>query len=191
MRHTFTGKAKRWFVIGGLLLLMCTSSVSYVQAAALLNEAEINSLTYMREEEKLARDVYVYLHDKWGSRIFDNISVSEQTHMDAIKTLLDRYGIPDPVKDDTPGAFSDVFAGLYETLTDAGGVSLVEALKVGMFIEMTDIDDLNKGMITTDRRDIDKVYSNLLQGSLNHWDAFCSNLKKLKGDCAPYVLPVQ
>ncbi len=97
MRHTFTGKAKRWFVIGGLLLLMGITSVGYVQAAALLSEAEINSLTYMREEEKLARDVYVYLHDMYGSPIFDKISVSEQTHMDAIKTLLDRYGIPDPV----------------------------------------------------------------------------------------------
>ena len=192
MRHTFTGKAKRWVVIGGLLLLMCTSSVSYVQAAALLNEAEINSLTYMREEEKLARDVYLYFYDKYGSGIFYNISKSEQTHMNAIKTLLDRYGLDDPAAGNDPGVFdnSDLQA-LYTELIGGGSESLTAALKVGVFIEMTDIDDLNKGMITTDRRDIDKVYSNLLQGSLNHWDAFCSNLKKLKGDCAPYVLPVQ
>ncbi len=189
MRDTFEGKAKRWFVIGGLLLLMGITSVGYVQAAALLSEAEIDSLTYMREEEKLARDVYLYLHDKWGSRIFDNISASEQTHMDAIKTLLDRYEITDPVKDDTPGVFSDVFAGLYETLTDAGGVSLVEALKVGVFIEMTDIDDLTQGIAEAKRRDIVKVYTNLRKGSQNHWDAFCSNLVKLGETCEPYELP--
>jgi len=56
-------------------------------------------LTYIREEEKLARDVYLYLYDMWGSSIFDNISVSEQAHMDAIKTLIDRYGLDDPAEE--------------------------------------------------------------------------------------------
>ena len=190
MRHTFTGKAKRWFVIGGLLLLMCTSSVSYVQAAALLSDAEINSLTYMREEEKLARDVYVYLHDKWGSRIFDNISVSEQTHMDAIKTLLDRYGIPDPVTSDEVGKFTNgSLSDLYEILTGAGSVSLVDALKVGVVIEITDITDLTEGIAATSRKDIKNVYTNLRKGSQNHWDAFCSNLVKLGEICEPHELP--
>jgi len=191
MRHTFTGKAKRWFVIGGLLLLMCTSSVSYVQAAALLSDGEINSLTYMREEEKLARDVYVYLHDKWGSRIFDNISVSEQTHMDAIKTLLDRYGIPDPVTSDEVGKFTNgSLSDLYEILTGAGSVSLVDALKVGVVIEITDITDLTEGIAATSRKDIKNVYTNLRKGSQNHWDAFCSNLVKRGETCQPYELPV-
>jgi len=191
MRDTFEGKVKRWFVVGGLLLLMGITSVGYVQAAS-LSELEIKWLTYMREEEKLARDVYLHLHNIWGSRIFDNISASEQTHMDAIKTLLDRYGLDDPAAGNDPGVFdnSDLQA-LYTELIGGGSESLTAALKVGVFIEMTDIDDLNEGMDTTDRRDIDKVYSNLLQGSLNHWDAFCSNLEKLKKDCAPYALPVQ
>ena len=190
MRHTFTGKAKRWFVIGGFLLLMCISSVSYVQAAALLSEAEINSLTYMREEEKLARDVYLYLHDKWGSRIFDNISASEQTHMDAIKTLLDKYGIPDPVTSNEVGKFTNGSLGdLYEILAGAGSVSLVDALKVGVFIEITDITDLTEGIAATSRKDIKNVYTNLRKGSQNHWDAFCSNLVKRGEVCEPYELP--
>ena len=190
MRHTFTGKAKRWFVIGGLLLLMCTSSVSYAQAAALLSEADIDSLTYMREEEKLARDVYIYLYDKWGARVFDNISVSEQKHMDAIKTLLDKYGIPDPVTSNEVGKFTNGSLGdLYEILAGAGSVSLVEALKVGVFIEITDITDLTEGIAATSRKDIKNVYTNLRKGSQNHWDAFCSNLVKRGEVCEPYELP--
>ena len=190
MRYTFTGKAKRWFVIGGLLLLVCTSSVSYAQAAALLSEADIDSLTYMREEEKLARDVYIYLYDKWGARVFDNISVSEQTHMDAIKTLLDRYGIPDPVTSNEVGKFTNGSLGdLYEILAGAGSVSLVEALKVGVFIEITDITDLTEGIAATSRKDIKNVYTNLRKGSQNHWDAFCSNLVKRGEACEPYELP--
>jgi hypothetical protein len=190
MRHTFTGKAKRWFVVGGVLLLMGITSVGYVQAAALLSGADIDSLTYMREEEKLARDVYLYLHDKWGSRIFDNISASEQTHMDAIKTLLDKYGIPDPVTSNEVGKFTNGSLGdLYEILAGAGSVSLVDALKVGVFIEITDITDLTEGIAATSRKDIKNVYTNLRKGSQNHWDAFCSNLVKRGEVCEPYELP--
>jgi len=190
MRHTFTGKAKRWFVVGGLLLLMSITLVGYVQAAAVLSEGEINSLTYMREEEKLARDVYLYLHDKWGSRIFDNISVSEQTHMDAIKTLLDRYGLDDPAAGNDLGVFDNPeLQALYTQLIEGGSGSLIAALKVGVFIEITDISDLTVGIAETERRDIEKVYTNLRKGSQNHWDAFCSNLVKLGEACEPYELP--
>jgi len=188
MKNTFKGTARRWLVVGGLLLLMSITSVGFVQAAA-LSADEISWLTYMREEEKLARDVYIYLYNMHGSTIFYNISNSEQTHMNAIKTLLDRYGIPDPVKDDTPGEFTDDFAALYKTLTEAGSASLVEALKVGVFIEETDIDDLETGIASTIRRDVSKVYRNLLTGSYNHLDAFCSNLTKRGVPCEPYELP--
>ena len=80
----------------------------------------------------------------------------------------------------TEGEFTNVYLdGLYKTLTDAGSVSLVEALKVGVFIEETDIDDLNEGIAATQpHRDIIRVYSNLLDGSLNHLDAFCSDLAR-------------
>ena len=189
MRDIFKEKAKTWFVVGGLLLVMSITSVGYVQAGVLTDE-EIYWLAYMREEEKLARDVYIYLFDMYGSSIFGNISVSEQRHMDAIKTLLDRYGIDDPAAGNEEGIFDDGFLGdLYKTLIDAGSASLVDALKVGVFIEETDIDDLETGIASTIRRDISKVYRNLLTGSYNHLDAFCSNLTKRGVPCEPYELP--
>jgi len=194
MRDTFKGKAKRWFVVGGLLLLMSITSVGYVQAAG-LSENEIYWLTYMREEEKLARDVYLYFYDKYGSGIFYNISKSEQTHMNAIKTLLDRYGITDPAANQDVGQFTDLdgvdtfgLQALYDTLVAGGGEFLVEALKVGVFIEITDIEDLTAAIAATapTPRDIVRVYTNLRQGSLNHWDAFCSELAKFGVTCDPY-----
>jgi hypothetical protein len=167
---------KKWLVISGLLLLMSIMSVGFVQAVG-LTDTEKSWLTYMREEEKLARDVYIFMYEKWGSQVFNNISGSEQTHMDAIKTLLDRYGIPDPAAGKGPGEFtSQDLQDLYIALIEDGSVSLVEALKVGVIIEETDIDDLNAGIASTKRKDIKTVYSNLLQGSLNHLKAFVSNL---------------
>ena len=178
MRDTFNVKARKWFIVGGLLLLISITSVGYVKAAG-LSDAEVSWLTYMREEEKLAKDVYLHLYGMWGSRIFKNISGSEQTHMDAIKTLLDRYEIPDPAAGKGQGEFSNPkLQSLYNELIQDGSVSLVDALEVGVFIEETDIDDLNAGIASTTHKDIKTVYSNLLQGSLNHLKAFNSNLAR-------------
>ena len=190
MRDTFKGKARRWFIVGGLLLLMSITSVGYAQVPSFTKE-EIDWLTYIREEEKLARDVYLYLLNMWDSRIFSNISVSEQRHMDAIKTLLDRYGIPDPVVlnpdgQDVKGVFSNPeLQALYTKLIQDGGVSPVEALKVGVFIELTDVADLTEGIASTTHKDIKTVYTNLRQGSLNHLDAFCSDLTRFGVTCEP------
>jgi len=187
MHERFKGKAGRWFVVFGLLLVMTVTSIGFVQAAS-LSEDEVYWLTYMREEEKLARDVYAKLYDKWGTRIFNNIRVSEQRHMNAIKTLLVRYGVVDPVTDDTVGVFSTKqFEDLYAELRDAGMASLVDALKVGVFIEETDIEDLAEAYASTTPRDIKRVYTNLMNGSYNHLAAFCSNLAKLGEACDAYT----
>jgi hypothetical protein len=186
MKEMSKGKAGKWFTIFGLLFVMAVTSVGFVQAAT-LSVDEVSWLKYMREEEKLARDVYATLYGVWGKRIFNNIRVSEQRHMDAIKTLLDRYGVEDPVTNDNVGAFTETFKDIYTELTDAGSKSLIEALKVGVFIEKTDIDDLEAAIKSTTHRDIKKVYTNLMNGSYNHLTAFCANLEKLGEACDAYT----
>ncbi len=176
MKHPFTVNSGKWFVIGGLMLLMSITSIGNVMAVDLTND-EKDRLTYMREEEKVARDVYIFLYDQGGSRIFENISASEQAHMDAIKTLLVRYGLPDPAESNGIGVFTNGdLQNLYSVLTAQGCVSIIEALEVGVSIEETDIDDLNAALLLTNHKDIKNVYNNLLQGSKNHLKAFVSNL---------------
>jgi len=155
-----------------------TVSVSSAQTLALTDD-ETHWLTYMREEEKVARDVYLSLNVTWNLRIFKNIAASEQTHMDAIKKLLDTYSIPDPAAGNGIGEFSNPeLQKLYNELIQQGSISKVEALRGGIIIEETDIDDLNEGIATTQHNDIKTVYSNLLQGSLNHLNTFESTLAK-------------
>ena len=97
--------------------------------------------------------------------------------MDSVKNLLVKYGIPDPAEGNDVGKFTNQdLQDLYDQLIEQGKISLVEALKVGVLIEETDIDDLNSGIASTTRKDIKNVYNNLLQGSLNHLKAFVSNL---------------
>jgi hypothetical protein len=147
--------------------------------AAVLTDDEKQWLTYMREEEKLARDVYLSLGSRWNIPIFTNIAQSEQVHMDSVKTLIDRYGMPDPAAGKAQGEFTNTtLQNLYTQLITQGSISKTEALNVGVYIEETDIDDLNAAIAVTTHEDIKTVYRNLLTGSLNHLDAFESQLAK-------------
>ncbi len=138
-----------------------------------LSDAEVEELIKMRQEEKLARDVYLTLYEKWGLRIFSNIAQSEQSHMDAVKTLLDKYGLEDPVADDVVGVYKDsTFTELYNTFVEKGNLSLVDALKVGATIEDLDIKDLEDEIAQTDNQDIRTVFQNLMKGSRNHLRSF-------------------
>jgi hypothetical protein len=62
----------------------------FIPAAFALTSAESSSILFMKQEEKLARDVYQVLHAKWGHVTFANIAVSEQRHMDAVDGLITR-----------------------------------------------------------------------------------------------------
>jgi hypothetical protein len=154
---------------------------------------EMKGLIFMREEEKLARDVYTFLYEKWGQRIFSNISQSEQRHTDAIKFLLDKYAIADPVGNDSVGVFNnDVLQNLYNQLTEQGQVSLVEALKVGALIEEIDILDIQKELDgPVDNQDITFVYQNLIKGSRNHLRAFVRNLSRRNVTYTPQILSAE
>ncbi|MEW5871072.1 MAG: DUF2202 domain-containing protein [Chloroflexota bacterium] len=147
-----------------------------------LSDAEAQALAYMREEEKLAHDVYVTLYDLWGLPTFQNISQSEQTHTDSVAALLERYGLPDPASDEV-GVFSDPnLQALYNDLVERGSQSLAEAIKVGAAIEEMDILDLQERLAETDNADIQYVFDNLMHGSYNHLQAFVSALSQQTGE---------
>jgi hypothetical protein len=146
----------------------------------LLSPDEIAGLRFMREEEKLAHDVYVAMDALWGHRTFANIALSETTHTQAILALLTKYGVADPAAGKPAGVFEDPqLQALYDTLAAAGAASLVEGLKVGALIEETDIRDIEQRQAVTDEADILNVYGSLLCGSRNHLRAFNSALLDL------------
>lgn len=154
-----------------------------------LSPAESASLTFMREEEKLARDVYITLYNKWGSNIFSNISISEQTHMDAILILLNRYSLTDPVGSNAVGVFSNVaLQNLYNQLVAQGNTSVLNAYKVGATIEDLDIFDLTNALTGIDNQDISLVYGMLTKGSRNHLRSFYSNILNVGATYTPQYI---
>jgi hypothetical protein len=144
-----------------------------------LTSYEQEGILYMREEEKLARDVYLQLYDTWGTNNFNNIGSSEQTHMDAMKSLIDRYGLSDPAEGLGIGEFTNPeLQQLHDDLIEQGSKSEIDALKVGAAIEEIDILDIERYVQQTSKLDIEIVYENLLKGSRNHLRSFVSVMEK-------------
>jgi len=144
-----------------------------------LTQTQAEGLTFLAEEEKVARDVYLYLFEKWGAKVFSNIASSEQKHMDSVEKLLESYELLVPETMDEEGVFIDEnLQAMYDTLIQQGDISLQEALEVGVLIEETDIDDIQILLQENPPSDVTKVYENLLDGSHNHLDAFTRQLSK-------------
>lgn len=147
-----------------------------------LSENEIDGLLLMREEEKLARDVYLALGDMWQLKPFINIAKSEQKHMNEVGSLISKYELQDPVKEDTRGVFtSPEMQKLYDDLLEEGKKSKLDAFMVGAMIEDLDIADLESLLKETDNADIRIVYLNLVKGSRNHMRTFNMQVERSGG----------
>lgn len=155
-----------------------------------LSLAEREALQFMREEEKLARDVYLTFHHWWRLPVFGNIAASEQRHTESVQRLLQAYGIPDPVQNDRVGVFAHPeLARLYADLVARGHQSAYEALQVGALIEETDIADLQDAIRKTSQPAIARVYNHLMQASHRHLRAFAGQLQNHDGAYAAQLMP--
>ncbi|KPM47423.1 DUF2202 domain-containing protein [Jiulongibacter sediminis] len=191
---------KKTVVIVGLLSLMACNENTIEpennlnsQITALpteeLSSTEEQGLLFLREEEKLARDVYSTLYKQWGVRVFDNISQSEQTHTDAVKVLINKYGLTDPVINEASGIFDNQeLQQLYDQLVASGSQSIENAYAVGATIEDLDLFDLAQNLNEVDNQDITFVYENLSKGSRNHLRAFYDRITSIGKDYTPQFI---
>ena len=112
-----------------------------------------------------------------------DIASSEATHMEAVKTLIDRYNLEDPAAGQDVGVFTNsILQDLYDQLVEEGNRSLSSALRVGAAIEEIDILDLEERIAQTDNEDIRVVYENLTKGSRNHLRSFVKTLQQQTGE---------
>mgnify|MGYP003112882526 CR=1 FL=1 len=142
-------------------------------SAGTLSAEESETLSMMREEERLARDLYVALGEAWPDRRFDNISAAETRHGDATATVLANHDLPDPSIGSTPGVYAyPELQELYDGWLERGLTSKSEALAVGAELEQLDIAGLEAAMEATEQPDLDAVYDHLRAGSEKHLRAF-------------------
>ena len=149
-----------------------------------LSASDEAALLFMREEERLAHDVYTFLADLWGLPVFTNIAEAEQTHTDSVRVLLERYGLDDPVPSRPAGEYADpTLQAAYDELIELGTRSFEDALRVGAIVEELDIADLRAR--PADAPDVAQVFDALERGSRNHLRAFVGQLEQRGADYAP------
>lgn len=153
-----------------------TTSVTSSARSSSPTSALTSELQYLIEEEKLAFDVYTAMNELWGSRSFGNILQSEASHQSQVLAVLNTYGITDP-RSSEAGVFANAdLQKLYDDLIAQGKQSEVEAYKVGVIIEETDIADLQKMLSQNPPADVATMMDALLAGSENHLSAFNKKL---------------
>ena len=156
--------------------------------AGKITGAQREELLVLHEEEKLARDVYNKLGEKYPLNPFKNIPRSEENHIDATADLLKYHDIPVPEKG-KPGEYdSGDLQKLYRKLVKRGGKSEIEALKVGALVEEVDIKDLRAMAADAPSKVAKALAEQLEAASYNHLRAFVRNLQARGVDYEPEVL---
>ncbi|MBP7838371.1 MAG: DUF2202 domain-containing protein [Bacteroidales bacterium] len=181
-------ESKSFFLSAGLVIVLAINSITgFSQNSTQLTAYEKEGILLMREEEKLAHDVYSFFVEKYNIPIFRNIKQSEVMHQKSMIWLMEKYDIKDPSFEEQGKFNNKELQKLYDRLTVQGN-TLIEALKIGAYIEELDIFDLKKLMKKTDNKDILRVYSRLLWGSENHFRAFTRNLSNRGVEYEPEFL---
>lgn len=139
-----------------------------------LSAEQIQTLSYLIQEEKLAKDVYTTLYNQWWNQKFANILSSEDKHRSQLATIFTTYNITNPIVSEEVWVFAnEELYQLYQQLIKQGKQSEADALQVGITIEQKDIKDIESMMeLFIDYPDITLVLQNLLKGSQRHLQAF-------------------
>lgn len=172
-----------------------------------LDSNEASHLTFMREEEKLARDVYLTFADMYPQQgVFAEIATtSEQTHADVMRDKLAEYDLPDPNPEtnnlpESLGVFTGdewgwYFNENYTALVAKGSNSELDALYVGALIEELDMHDIADcpqvmvdagyndpcGLSYTDEKKLINTYRSLIDGSESHLRAYVGQIEAIIG----------
>ncbi|WP_373001560.1 DUF2202 domain-containing protein [Sulfurimonas sp.] len=166
-------------LLAGLVVAVMTTSAmagKKVTTTVSLTDEQLDTLVFIYQEEKVARDTYITLGNMYSNQnVFANIQLSEQEHIDKAEILCDKYGADTSNIDETNvGQFVvPVLQELYDTLIAQGSQSELSALMVGEYVEITDIDDIEHAQVGMPS-DVVKTYENLKEGSINHLAAFRS-----------------
>jgi hypothetical protein len=151
-----------------------------------LNNDELTGLLLIKNDEKLARDIYTLFSETQVLPIFNRIAQSEIRHLQAVTALLANYNIADSLTGYGVFANADV-QKLYNDLSGQGNTT-EGALKTGATIEELDIRDLTQLISQTSNANLIIVYENLLKGSRNHLRAFNRQLINVGSSYTPQYL---
>lgn len=176
-------------IVIALLSFSCSDDDNNSNSTSLSQE-EKDGLLYMLEEEKLARDTYIYMNNLWGLNQFNNIKNSEQSHMDAIVSILEQNDIEYTILPQGEFSYQNL-QDLYNQFVINGQVSSESALLIGATIEDLDIVDLEDYINDSTNSVLISTYENLQCGSRNHLRSFVTAIENLGFTYTPQFLTLE
>ncbi|MCB0634234.1 MAG: DUF2202 domain-containing protein [Saprospiraceae bacterium] len=158
-----------------------------------LTEAEITSVLYNREAQKVSRDLYLGFYDNWQLAVFENVANGEQAHMDAMLFLIDLYDLTDPVGNNEVGVFYNAeLQERYNIAWETGLADETAALREAALIQEMEIAELDAALTDLVENDhLDLIYNNLVTASGAHLHAFVKYLQLFNIDYEPQVLSIE
>jgi hypothetical protein len=145
-----------------------------------LMDGETVWLDYLCELMKLDRDVHLYLNEIHGASILREGSRIGQNHMKALRRFLVNFGKEhntiSPGQEEESVFLNEDLQDLYYELIRKGTSSLKEALDVGVQIQQSGIESLNRAAGSTARTDLKHLYNSLLQDLVNYLDALNADI---------------
>lgn len=158
---------------------MTTMSAPF-DSTADLTASEIEYIYAVREDEKLARDLYYAFFNTYKLKAFENISKAEENHMKATERLLEYYGIEYPAAGERGKFANSVRQAQYDSLLQKGSTAL-EAFKVMAQYEEYNIVQYKKDLAGIVNPNVKIVIENLEKGSENHFKATIRQITALGG----------
>lgn len=189
MADTADSNAKHNMAEGeGIMVLEGGSEKAAMSSTATLTVRESEGISFIREEEKVARDLYQSFYEGTALGIFQDTARSEQSHMDSVTVLLDKYSLHDPVKASRGTFVNQTMQETYDRLLTQGKTSADDSLKAAATFEEISIVDLETQIAITDKADIKTIYEGLLAGSEKHLRSYVSALTERKVKYTPQHL---
>lgn len=154
-----------------------------------LTGSEREGLGFIREEEKVSRDLYLLFFSRTSLDIFQNTARSEQDHMDAVLVLLERFGLEDPGREPAGRFVNQSLQEIYDRLARAPAS---DSLTAAANYEEISIIDLQSQIALTGTDEIKATYLGLLAGSQKHLRSYVNALRERGLEYSPaYLEPEQ
>lgn len=138
-------------------------------ASGTLTASQRTELVAMAQDEKVTQDLYAQFYQTYHLRVFGNIAAAETNHLQAVRTLMARYGITDPTVGQPAGHFStDAAQATYDRLLAQGKTSEQAALNVARGLEQGAIARYSTALNGLTAQDARQVVQHLQAAETRH-----------------------
>lgn len=138
-------------------------------ATGSLTVSQRTELLRLAEDEKLAHDLYTAFAQAYDLPVFENLAVAEANHLQALRTLMDRYGVTDPTAGKAAGVFaSATVQAAYDQLRVQGKASRQAALEAARTVERNAIASYGDAVIGLNAPAAERAYANLQVAENRH-----------------------